>query len=143
MRSWSAFPTYYNLPKEGEARLTSPYYDGADKLSRTPTKHWCFLAEIIQVVRFTRLRLTVQDRKGRAVIVAFYTPERGAEVKVKRGFTVAILYANQHEFLDLSDGVRLEDPKMIKVNPPEPRKSSFLILMAFADRSFPDRWKSC
>jgi hypothetical protein len=68
----------------------------AVKVSYRPRKHWCFLAEIIDVEKFLRLRLIVKDKSGRTVPIAFYTDDRGLELDpsyAQEGFIVAILYA--------------------------------------------------
>jgi hypothetical protein len=110
LRSKTAFPAFDGLPEENNVSLE--FYESADGSSYRPRKHWCFLAEIIDVEKFLRLRLIVKDKSGRIVPIAFYTDDRGLELDplyAQEGFTVAILYAEQHGFLDLSVGIRHED----------------------------------
>ena len=66
------------------------------------------------------MRLMVRDRRGVAAPVAFYADDRGAEFthQARSGFTVAILYAHQHGFLDMTVGVRLEENSVCKVRCP-------------------------
>jgi len=132
LQSETAFPTFDSLPEENDVSLE--FYESADGSSYRPRKHWCFLAEIIDVEKFLRLRLIVKDKSGRTVPIAFYTDNRGLELDpsyAQEGFTVAILYAEQHGFLDLSVGIRHEDPTVMKVKLLEPRIFC-LILIKFS-----------
>lgn len=75
-------------------------------------KHFCFLAEIQQCDGFLRYRTLVKDREGKEVVVAFYPDSHDDEFdfkRLKRGHTLAIMNADQHQFLDGSHGVRVED----------------------------------
>ena len=142
LRSETAFPLFDDLPEEND--ISMEFYESANGFSYRPRKHWCFLAEIIDVENFLRLRLIVKDKADRKVPIAFYTEDRGLEVGpsyAQEGFTVAILYAEQHGFLDLSVGIRHENPTAIKVNPSFhfPRLE-LLILINFADRFSLSRW---
>ncbi len=74
-----------------------------------PRKHWCFLAEIIDIESLFRVKLIVQDKAGVTVPVAFHTDGRGTEFAPSQLHTVAILYAHQHSFLDLTIGIRQEE----------------------------------
>jgi len=81
------------------------------------------LAEIIDVEKFLRLRL-IKDRSGRTALIASYTEDRGLELDppyAREGFITAILYAEQHGFLDLSVGIQHKDPTAMKVKSLEPR----------------------
>ncbi len=83
----------------------------------SPGRHWCLFGEITDVESFLRLRLIVRDRLGKDFVVAFY-PDHGEDVDSKRyqkGYTVAILYAHQHGFLDQTMGIRQEDLDTIQV----------------------------
>lgn len=94
------------------------FFDTADGFNYRPFKHWCFLAEIVDVGTFLRLRLEVKDRAGQISPLCFYTDDRGEEVpasRLRRGYTVAVLYAKKHGFLDMSVGIRHEEPKFLKV----------------------------
>lgn len=82
------------------------------KLSLTTHTHYCFLAEIQECDGFLRYRTIVRDRGGAEVVVAFYPDsyDDGFDFKkLKRGHTLAIANALQHEFLDGTEGVRVED----------------------------------
>ena len=63
-----------------------------------------FLAEIQQCDGFWRFRTIVKDLEGKECVVAFYPDsyeDTGFDFKkLKRGHTLAIINAYQHEFLD-------------------------------------------
>lgn len=83
-------------------------------------KHYCFLAEIQQCDGFLRYRTIVEDHEGEKVVVAFYPDsyDDGFDFKqLKRGRTLAIMNAYQHEFLDGSHGVRAENMDDVCVRP--------------------------
>lgn len=118
LRNEGSFPAFDSLPDENDVDLE--FFDTADGFSYRPRKHWCFLAEIVDIEDFLRLGLTVKDRAGRTTRILFYTDSRGREMspsQLRQGYTVAVLYAEQHGFLDLSVGIRHEDPKYLKVRP--------------------------
>lgn len=135
LRDENAFPKFVDLPDD------TGIYGGMRK------KHWCMIAEIVDMDALVRFVLHVKDKAGTIFKVAFYTDGRGFECKtadVKPGYTVAILYPYQHEFLDLSFGIRVDDPKFVKVR----------LLLTFgcivyglenadATRSFHRPWISC
>jgi hypothetical protein len=94
--------------------ISLEFYESADGFLYRPRKHWCFLTEIINIEKFLRLRLIVKDKTDHIVPITFYTDDRGLELDpsyTQEGFTVAILYAKQHGFLDLSVGIRHENPR--------------------------------
>jgi hypothetical protein len=62
--------------------------------------------------------LRAKDIDGADAVIAWYTPDDGREMDIKAirpGYTVAILEAEPHIFLDGSTGVRIEDPRIVKV----------------------------
>lgn len=103
LRDEETFPPYPELP--GDHNLISA------------SRHWCFLGEIITYNFFSRLVLHVHDRAGRSLLIAFYTDDAGTLMgdSCKAGHTIAVLYAQQHNFLDGSVGVRIEDIKHVRV----------------------------
>ncbi|KAH6842235.1 hypothetical protein B0I37DRAFT_314285 [Chaetomium sp. MPI-CAGE-AT-0009] len=118
LRSDAMFPCFSALPWENEIDLD--FLESTDGFSYRPRKHWCFLAEIVDIEPFIRLRLITKDKSGLEVPVAFYTPGRGNELDplcVQKGFTVAVLYAEQHGFLDMTVGIRHEDSASLKIFP--------------------------
>ena len=64
---------------------------------------------------FIRLRLVVQDRSGRRFVIAFHDDNSRSPINCKVDETTAIFYAEQHGFLDFSDGIRQEDPDTFTV----------------------------
>jgi|SRR5690242_14642034 len=110
------FPTFEECPNEydpeGEFYVLNP---GS---LLVPTRHWCLLAEITQVEYFFRLRLWVKDRSGHEFPIAFYIEEEERCLdpsRFQKGRTVAILYAEQHGFLDMSVGIRQETMSTVEV----------------------------
>jgi hypothetical protein len=122
--------TSTNLQDEQAFRSFSecPHFDREDGVYG-PLRHWCYLGEITERVVFTRLCLTVKDKKGDKVIVSFYLDSdkpgifnfpvhrNVPEPLTNRGNTIAILYAQQHNFLDGSIGFRIEDAEKVQVRP--------------------------
>ena len=115
------FPSFSNLPHENDVDLK--YYretsSGVTVFCRCRT--WYFLAEItndeLAPFAFLRRRILVKDREDQDNIpIAFY-PEFGCfnyEV-LKNGWTVIVMCAEQHNFLDLTVGLRVEDLDSIRV----------------------------
>jgi len=107
LRNQSICPSYNNLPKEWSKDLC--YYDN---LRSVPRCHWMLLAEIIEVEAWHRPVLVVKDRTGSTFRVAFYLDEGASHPsRFLEGYTIAILYAVQHIFLDGGGGIRQESPK--------------------------------
>lgn len=84
-----------------------------------------FLAEIQQCDKIKGYPTIVKDREGAEVIVDFY-PEsyNGFDFnKLKRGHTLMIMNATQHNFLDGKHGVRVNDMDDVHVSsvPQNPR----------------------
>ncbi|KAL2820984.1 SET domain-containing protein [Aspergillus cavernicola] len=117
LRDQTYFPAFEGLPDENNIDLD--YYDSGDGFRYTPRKHWCFLAEVVEVSYLFRRTLLVRDMAGQEVLVHFYTDGRGMEPSiscVQPGNTIAILYPDRHAFLDLSTGIRQEEINTIRVN---------------------------
>ncbi len=114
------FPCFEALPCENELDLS--FYESTDDTFYHPSKHWCLFAEIVEIETFfLRMRLIVKDKTGHMLPVAFYTPGRGLGEEldprfVQKGFTVAILYAEQHGFLDMTVGIRVKSRTAVKVS---------------------------
>ncbi|KAF2477434.1 SET domain-containing protein [Lindgomyces ingoldianus] len=107
-----------NLP--GDNDINMEYLGIIDGFHYSPIKHWCFLGEIIEVETIFRLRLIVKDKANHRVPIAFHTDEGGQELDqalLQHGYTVAILYAEHHGFLDMTEGIRHEVPSNIKIFP--------------------------
>lgn len=116
------FPTWNNLPYEWDfspshhtqSRGRSP---GARSIA-TPKRHWCLLGEIQHFDNFLRYRTIVNDDNGKVMIVAFYLDDyNGFDFdKLKKGHTMAIMYAHQHGFVDGTHGVRVEILEEVQVS---------------------------
>jgi hypothetical protein len=66
----------------------------------------------------TRLQMEVKNVYDDSVELFFHTERRGNELapaKVRKGYTVTILYAHQHAFAFGEPGIRHEDPQLINV----------------------------
>lgn len=88
------------------------FFPSWSNLGLTTDTHYCFLAEIQECDGFLRYRTIVRDRGGDEVVVAFYPDsyDDGFDFKkLKRGHTLAIMNALPHQFLDGTEGVRVED----------------------------------
>lgn len=118
LRNEDAFPMFEDLPED--YKLSRKYHRSVSGFKYEPRKHWCMLAEIVDVHTVLRLIIDAKDKSGRIFRVAFYTHGRGYEWKkddVKPGHSLAILYPYQRVFLDMTTGVRVGDTRLVKVSP--------------------------
>lgn len=116
LRNRTIFPAFSSLPDEGGVDLD--FYKGPGE----PSQHWCFLAEIVDFDFLTRLHMEISDIDGMKIPLLFYTDGRGSELeyaRIQRGYTVAILYAQQHAFMFDKPGIRHENPARVKVQIPK------------------------
>jgi hypothetical protein len=117
LRDSRIFPDFKTCPQENEMDLD--FYTFQHGYMLVPKRHWCLLAEIVDVGYFIRLRLIVKDKSGHEFPVAFYTDDKmgGFDVALlKKGHTIMILYAHQHYFLDFTIGIRVEEFGSTKVS---------------------------
>ncbi|KAM0403493.1 hypothetical protein ACHAQC_001106 [Fusarium culmorum] len=131
LRNMMSFPLFtdndgvpmimHGLPKNHEGALVPPrYITESYREFQKPSKHWAFLGEITHIEAAWRVRLTVKDKTGLQLPIAFYTETRGREIgasMLRIGYTVVMLYASQHEFLDGMAGIRHEDPGRLRILP--------------------------
>ncbi|KAG1738497.1 hypothetical protein EDB19DRAFT_1713853 [Suillus lakei] len=112
------FPTFSGLPEEPENEVDLIYYDEGP-FGLKPSQHWCFLGEIVDSIGLVRVLLRVKDKHGQVITIGLYTDDGGRALapQIKQGHTVAILYGEQHGFLDMSVGIRVEDASNIKIIP--------------------------
>ena len=142
------FPTFDNLA--GEHELDEDYWkqdphDGVYKHACT----WFFLGEITHdtsesvVPAFIRKRILTRDRAEKEEIPIFFYPERGSldYGTLQKGHTICVLLAEQHRFLDLSIGLRIEDLDVITVFPLN-LKDLFSLSRTYAERKDTQCW-SC
>lgn len=87
------------------------YFPSWNNLPVFTLMHICFLAEIQQCDGFIRYRTLVKDSDGQVRVVAFYPDSyEGFDFgQLKRGHTLAIMNARQHQFADGTYGVRVEN----------------------------------
>ena len=116
LRDRLTFPSFYDCPHEHD--LDNRYLASLEGASIAyPKRHWCFFGEIVDFMPYGRVVIDVKDQTGRDARVACYDDNMGQQFVpfCKKGHTVAILYANQHRFLDGSFGFRVEDSEHMKV----------------------------
>ncbi|KAG1774395.1 hypothetical protein EV702DRAFT_1270011 [Suillus placidus] len=107
LRNSIKFPTFRDLPDENDVDPT--YYDeGPYRFA--PRQHWCFLGEIVGSYGLCRALLRVKDKDGQTIGQALVP-------QIKEGHTVAVLYGEQHGFLDMTVGIRVEEASIIKIIP--------------------------
>jgi hypothetical protein len=118
LRNQITFPPFESLPHENDIDDIYFQEDPLAFVSR-PRRHWCFLGEIVDMMILGRLRLEVKDKNGHVLPVNFHTDDCGAAFtsQCKKGHTLAILYGQQHAFMDMTVGIRLEDSGSVKVLP--------------------------
>lgn len=115
------FPSFEDLPPEGG--FSKGYWKQSKKRGLVPACTWFFMGEItnddVSQVGFLHNRVLVSDRDGQDdVPIAFY-PETGfIDIKLLRNFnTIFVATAQQHNFLDSSVGLRVEDLNTVSVAP--------------------------
>ncbi len=116
------FPSFRNLGDENDLDdryWKEDYHTGVWVQACT----WCFLAEITNdetsQIPFLRNRVFVRDHSGRDNIPISFYPERGLfDFKtLRKGHTICALLAEQHYFLDMTIGLRVEGLDTVKVIP--------------------------
>jgi len=115
-RNRMTFPGFDDLPDEND--VSPEFYTSSDGFTYRARRHWLFLAEIVDFNTLFRLWMDVKDIDGKTIPLYFYTDGRGRELapsQIQKGYTAAILYAQQHKFLSLETGIRHEEPTNIKV----------------------------
>ena len=132
LRDKQAFPSFEECPHENDVPYT--YYREREVGVYYPIRHWCFLGEITHRLVFNRLCLTVKDRRGDQVPANFHLNSTGPRMftpgmsnfpvhpnipktLTEEGNTIAILYAQQHNFMDGSIGFRIEEANLVQVRP--------------------------
>ena len=117
LRSTRTFPSFNECPYESSLNLD--YFERLENNLYTPRRHWCLFAELEGSLHFLRRRLTVRDRDGTQFQIVIHTEDGELPDKEARllciGNTVAVMYAVQHEFWDMTIGVRQEHETTLKV----------------------------
>lgn len=115
------FPTFKLLPPDSDVLEAIVRISEGAPIS--PTYHWCFMGEIVDDtlarMPFLRHRLHVRDREGLELPICFYLSSGDTldTSRLKTGNTIFVRYARQHWFLDLSEGLRIEDTAFVYVVP--------------------------
>ncbi|KAL1597895.1 hypothetical protein SLS60_008383 [Paraconiothyrium brasiliense] len=115
LRDLATFPSFSDLPDQSHCE--SDYFDCSDVATRRPARHWCFLAEIQDVLGFSPLHVVVKDVNGVVLPLLVYTGPTGDQFsasKIRRGYTLAILYAVRHTTIFRKPWIHLKKPKMVK-----------------------------
>ncbi|KAI0086868.1 hypothetical protein BDY19DRAFT_995606 [Irpex rosettiformis] len=114
------FPVFSHLPGEYDANFA--YYNEKKGVLR-PSHHWAFLGEITYDQSIVRPRYIVKDRSGDEVPIAFHhEPFDVMRYNVNPaaftvGQTIAVFYAENHPFIDMSYGIRVNSLATIKLIP--------------------------
>ncbi|KAJ4483886.1 hypothetical protein J3R30DRAFT_3731979 [Lentinula aciculospora] len=127
LRDTRFFPLLFDLPHDYFfAASEQTYYDLSMDRTRgctiQPNRHWCFLAEIVEVVpRLTRPTYRAKDISGTTLVISFRFDDRALFPKVLKkglaGSTICVMYANFHHFMDGHIGITLKEPKNVKIVP--------------------------
>ena len=97
--------------------------DDVGSLSGSYAHTWCFVGEITwdqpDIGEYIRKGAMVTDRDGKCHIPIYYYPKTGRfdYDTLKIGHTFCAMLAQQHHFLDMSTGLRIEDLDLVKVIP--------------------------
>jgi hypothetical protein len=115
-RNQATFPSFFQLPDETD--VDDDFFESRDGVNYRPRRHWCFLAEIVDFAKLARLQMEIKDVTGKTIALFFYTGRRGSEIapsQICKGYTITVLYAQQHAFAFSEPGIRHEDPTLVKV----------------------------
>ena len=125
------YPVWSHVTDENDPSLV--YY--TDPFSRggggrfSPKRHWTFLAEITDSslvgMGIGRNRLALKDRSGEETSVCFYTDRdelNNRPLFHSEGTVIAVRYAENHAFMDGSNGMRIEALQFVKHIPCSLRK---------------------
>jgi len=124
------FPTYRELPHDD-------YHTVNDRSGTFQIKkHWCYIAEITRDDTLVSPMFFAKDKEGHESRVAFHLQEGGTGPMIRMrietsqpdppsfnnvpctvGSTICIMYGHQHNFLDSTHGIRLEDRNSVSVLP--------------------------
>jgi hypothetical protein len=114
LRNRDIFPSFADLPYN----LDSPGFHRGSQETYQSSRHWCFLGEITDSITLHHLELELTDADDKKIPLHFNTDGRGSEfssAQLRKGHTVAILYAERHTFIHGDPGIKLIDPRMLKV----------------------------
>jgi hypothetical protein len=83
-------------------------------------RRWCLMGEIEDVIYITRPVLLIRTRFDEKVKIHFYLEESNTPLTFSFndaliGHTIVIMYAEKHDFLEMSTGVRQEDGDLVVI----------------------------
>ena len=112
-----AYPTFDILSDYNEPSMD--FYTGWDSGCLTPSRNWCYMADIIMDGVHIRPSAIVMDSAGEEHLVCFYLDDAKSGDTIaeamKPGYTLALLFAERKTFMDLQEGIRVEDTTSAKV----------------------------
>ncbi|CAF1129670.1 unnamed protein product [Adineta steineri] len=96
-----------------------PYW-GLIRGSFKQIRRWCLMGEIEEVNYFIRPKITIRTRFDEKVTVHFYLEEDDNPLTFSFndalvGHTILIMYAEKHDFADMSTGVRQEEGDLVVI----------------------------
>jgi hypothetical protein len=105
------FPAFHMLP-DYDSPWDSPCYEEVGG-SLVKTRHWCFLADIIEVIFIARPRVRVRTSAGEEVVVHFHHerhehPTTFQWEDIQPGRCLALQYAYRKHMMDFSEGIRFD-----------------------------------
>jgi hypothetical protein len=124
LRNERTFPIFADCP---EREVNLDFYDEIDGGFLKPKRHWCLLAEIIEINTASRATLMLKDKAGMElpmfVVIRgrhggiWSRPENlnGDKEQLRVGYCVAILYPHRQDFLGDVVGIRCEVEGWAKV----------------------------
>ena len=110
-------PSFLDVCHENEP--DAPYYRFTDVLV-LPARYWCMMGEIEEVNLFIRPRIVIRTRFNETFPIAFYLdrdqhPTTFSFHDAVVGHVMVILYPAKHDFLDMTTGIRQEDPDTVVI----------------------------
>eukprot|EP00438_Fugacium_kawagutii_P003679 Skav224249 [mRNA] locus=scaffold939:1530408:1551050:- [translate_table: standard] len=104
------FLTFADLPWDSDLEVGNPFSEGS--------RHWCLVAEIEDVGFFLRVRLHLRDIDNMQFKLHVHIKDPFSTMKledIQKGNTVAVLCAEKHAFMDVTVGIRQENPDTIYI----------------------------
>ncbi|KAF1842000.1 uncharacterized protein K460DRAFT_370009 [Cucurbitaria berberidis CBS 394.84] len=117
LRNREVFPGFTSLPNSNPVDLD--FYEVVNSTYQ-PLRHWCFLGEITGHTILHHLELELTDVDDKKIPLHFYTDGRGSELtpaQIRKGYTVAVLYAQRRVFTYGDPGIRHDNPQKLKIFP--------------------------
>jgi len=123
LRNHKNFPPFLDLPQDNDI---SPHYYKMSPGSGLykPHRHWCLMADVEEVTCDIRIRVQARTRYGEQFIIHFHLDEDDQQPKywnfseLRPGrSSICILYAERHNFMDMTVGIRQERSSTIMVFP--------------------------